>query len=81
MGEGRNAVTAVRLRFANRTYTADDHITGAALSPLPLGDGRVRGEGAKNEVNCTAAIYLPKGVMRCAYYTLHPTHTRQDVIA
>ncbi len=34
-----------------------------------------------NEVNCTAAIYLPKGVMRCAYYTLHPTHTRQDVIA
>jgi hypothetical protein len=31
-----------------------------------------------NEVNCTAAIYLPKGVMRFTYYTLH---TRQDVIA
>ena len=43
MGEGSNAVTIVRLRFANRTYVAGDHILGAALSPLPLGEGQ--GEG------------------------------------
>lgn len=33
-----------------------------------------------NEVNCTAAIYLPKGVMRFAYYTLL-THDRMSLIA
>ncbi len=53
-GEGSNKVTFVRLRFANRTYVADgiavnrtgvvsDHIPGAVLSPLPSGEGRVRG--------------------------------------
>ncbi|MDX7723262.1 hypothetical protein, partial [Aeromonas caviae] len=45
--------------FPNRTYMADyfyvnriamagDHIPGAALSPLPLGEGRVRGVGWHN---------------------------------
>ncbi len=38
-GEGSNAVTAARLRFANRTCVAGDHISGTALSPLPLGEG------------------------------------------
>ncbi len=47
---GEGSKYAVRLRFANRTYVTDgiavsrtgvvsDHLPGAALSPLPLGEG------------------------------------------
>ena len=71
--EGRKHV--VRLRFANRTYVAGDHISDAALSPLPLGEGQGEGNGVLQctlrtiGYGATAPVYLPK---RCNARRLLP---------